>query len=135
MYMTVNQRLSVYIAEKKIDPPEFYKKIGASRGDWSGWINAGKAIPLNKLQLITSICKDLNVRWLITGEGEMLGPEISDWIVQDQAQPYIKGCAACEAKDLHIRDLQNRLVLLDAQVARLETMLYSGSQQKHGAAS
>jgi hypothetical protein len=70
--MTINQRLKEFFESKKIDAPAFYKKIGATRGDWSGWINTGKPIPVAKLQLIVSAFPELDSRWLLVGEGNMI---------------------------------------------------------------
>lgn len=70
--MTINQRLKEYFESKKIDAPEFYKKIGIDRIEWSGWINSAKPISLLKLQRIVNTFPDLNARWLLTGEGDML---------------------------------------------------------------
>jgi hypothetical protein len=69
---TINQRLAEYIESEKINSPDVYKAIGASRQTWNGWIGHGRPISLAKTQGIVTFCKNLNARWLLTGEGEML---------------------------------------------------------------
>ena len=128
METTVNQRVKSILNAKGIPQEEFRVNIGlADKGQLSRWITEKESIPAKHLVEILKQYPYINARWLLFGEGEMLGSEVADWIVQDQAQPYLKPCAACEAKDLHIRDLQ-------AQVSRLDSLLY-GDHPKTGAAS
>lgn len=68
----INQRLKEYFESKKIEAPEFYKKIGVERGEWSGWMNSNKAISVLRIQDILINCPDLSSRWLLIGEGNMI---------------------------------------------------------------
>ena len=52
------------INEKK---PEFYRKKGLS----NGFLDKNEHISSKNLEIIISIYKDLNLYWLITGEGSM----------------------------------------------------------------
>ena len=69
--MTVNQRLREFVEANKISPPDIYKRIGATRMEYSGWITLGRAISLTKVQAILELYPDLNARWFLTGDGEM----------------------------------------------------------------
>ena len=52
------------INEKK---PEFYRKTGLS----NGFLDKNEHISSKNLEIIISIYKDLNLYWLLTGEGSM----------------------------------------------------------------
>ena len=52
------------INEKK---PDFYRKTGLS----NGFLDKNEHISSKNLEIIISIYKDLNLYWLITGEGSM----------------------------------------------------------------
>jgi hypothetical protein len=64
----IKDRIKQYLEFKGISKYNFYKKTGMSNGalDKSGTIGA------DKCELIYYAFPDLNLSWLITGEGEML---------------------------------------------------------------
>ena len=67
--MTVRERLKAYLKEKNISQADFAIGIGAS----TGYVNAiVKTIGSDKLAIIREKFPDLNIGWLLTGEGEML---------------------------------------------------------------
>ena len=67
--MTVRDRLKAYLKEKNISQADFAIGIGAS----TGYVNAiVKTIGSDKLAIIREKFPDLNIGWLLTGEGEML---------------------------------------------------------------
>ncbi len=72
MEESINQRLKKFVEEQSINEPDTYKYLGTRRQVWNGWLNAEEAIPLNKVQKLIGRFSDLNARWLLTGEGEML---------------------------------------------------------------
>lgn len=70
--MTVKDRLILYIKFKGIRNSHFEKSIGAS----NGYINSLKKSPsAEKLNQIRDQYNDLNIEWLLTGEGEMIKME------------------------------------------------------------
>lgn len=69
MESTVKQRLTTYLKEKKISHSEFGRTIGVSAAYVS---SIRKSIDKDKLQLIREAYPDLNLDWLLYGEGEML---------------------------------------------------------------
>ncbi|RKT01047.1 helix-turn-helix domain-containing protein [Chryseobacterium defluvii] len=80
--MTVKERLKFYLKNKKISQGKFAESINVS----SGYVNAiRKSIQPDKLTLIKNIYTDLNIDWLLTGDGEML--QYSNAIKNRQIEP------------------------------------------------
>jgi hypothetical protein len=66
---TIKQRLSAYLSTKKISKKMFGEKIGVS----SAYVTSiRKSIQPDKLELIAANFPDLNISWLLTGEGDMI---------------------------------------------------------------
>ena len=67
--MSVKDRLKSYLHFKFLKTSFFEKSIGAS----NGFVNSIRmSISPEKLEQITKIYTDLNIEWLLTGEGEMI---------------------------------------------------------------
>lgn len=67
--MNVRDRLIEYIAIKGISKRAFALKIGAS----SSFVNnISQSIGQDKINSIRKVFPDLNISWLLTGDGEML---------------------------------------------------------------
>lgn len=67
--MSVRDRLKAYLKHKKISQGAFAESIGAS----AGYVNAiSKGIGSDKMPIIRAAYPDLNIDWLLTGEGSML---------------------------------------------------------------
>ena len=98
--MTINQRLKDFIDLNNIAPPEFYRKLGVGRMEYSGWVTAGRAISVTKLQSILQLYPELSARWLLLGEG----------VMQENAPAYrtkvLPVCDECTSKQIQI-DLLN----------------------------
>lgn len=69
---SVNERFKEYLEIKNIDGPVHYKAIKIPKALWSNYKEGERAIPLNTVCDIVKYFKDLNSRWLLTGEGPML---------------------------------------------------------------
>ena len=67
--MTVKERLILFLKSQKIGQSSFEKKVGLSNGYVN---NIRKSIQPDKLQKISLIYPQLNIGWLIAGEGEMM---------------------------------------------------------------
>ncbi|WP_241287573.1 S24 family peptidase [Chryseobacterium indologenes] len=77
--MSVKERLKEYLNYRGIKSIEFTKALGASQG----FINAiRKSISPDKLAIIKNKYPDLNLEWLVYGEGTMLNKNNSDAIVE-----------------------------------------------------
>lgn len=66
---TVKERLVAYLDSIKISKAEFGRKIGVS----SAYVTSmRKSIQPDKIEKIKEVFPDLNIQWLLTGEGKML---------------------------------------------------------------
>lgn len=70
--MSVKERLKEYLSHKNLRINYFEKSIGASNSFVN---NIRVSISPDKLENIANIYKDLNITWLLTGEGEMIKME------------------------------------------------------------
>lgn len=66
--MTSKERFIDYLKEKGLGQTAFEKSAGLSRGQIAQKVGFSAAT----LEKIAAACPDLNLEWLITGEGEML---------------------------------------------------------------
>ncbi len=70
--MSVRERLKFYLKNKNITQESFSEAIGVSKG----YVNAiRKSIQPDKISLIKEKFNDLNIEWLLTGDGEMIAME------------------------------------------------------------
>lgn len=64
----VVERILQFIDYKRISKSEFYRKTGLS----NGFLDKVKDIGSSKLELILKAYPEINLKWLVLGEGEML---------------------------------------------------------------
>ena len=69
--MGVKERLTQFVAYKRLSKRRFQASIGVSSSYIQGITNGMSADVLHR---ISSTYPDLNTDWLLTGEGEMLNP-------------------------------------------------------------
>lgn len=131
METTVNDRLNSFVKLKEIKPPTLYNKIGVNRSTWSGWINSGRPIPLDKVIKIIKHFPDLDARWLLTGE----------YAAPAKAKPYKteteldfvnnRGdyCKLCREKDILIEELREDKAWLKKQVEDKKETGFADSAQ------
>jgi transcriptional regulator with XRE-family HTH domain len=90
--MTVNQRFEKMLEVLKILPAHFAKKVGTDKNT-VGNILSGKT-KLPKADLFISIAKffpEINLRWLLLGEGEMFSDkEVGNVLRGPEPPPYGK---------------------------------------------
>lgn len=82
--MTVKDRLKEYLLTKKLSIREFERNCGLSNGLAARISSTTSPSTLNKI----SHSSDLNVDWLLTGEGNMLRAEVSPKISYTDGVPY-----------------------------------------------
>lgn len=69
MNKTVKERLNAFLRYKEVNNSEFGRAIGVS----SAFVSSiRKSIQPDKIEKIKSTFPDLNIGWLLTGEGEMI---------------------------------------------------------------
>lgn len=78
MKSTVKERLEFFLKSKKISKTDFGKAVGVSNSFVS---SMRKSLGPDKLQSIAQTYPDLNIEWLLTGEGEMLKTQSNHTVV------------------------------------------------------
>lgn len=105
--MKIINRLYQYFEFKGIKPTRFEKEIGLSNGYLGNQLKRSADLGESIVYNIVKNCRDLNIIWLLTGEGEMLNQEPEHNVVNDQAGQYIKSCPLCRQKDEIINALKD----------------------------
>ena len=102
----VKERLIQFLAYKNIGQNKFEKESGISNGYIS---HVKSSIGSDVLTKIISVYSDLNIIWLLTGNGEMLNAETKE----HGASPCLQ-CALKDAENTRLKDkiieLQERLL-------------------------
>ena len=100
--MTVKERLKTFIKHNNITTKAFETSIAAS----NGYVNSiTKSIGLDKLEKIIEIYPNLNLTWLLTGDGNML--KLNS--VNDAATTYTT-IRNEKFKDISISDLVSYII-------------------------
>lgn len=101
--MNVKERLRAFIKHKGISIRKFCETIGVS----ATYINSmRKSIQPDKLERIAIYYPDLNIQWLLTGEGEMLFSDIVEKKVLDNIISKYSETSIDELNDNSIIDLK-----------------------------
>ena len=83
----IKQNILQYLATKGTTPYEFYKKSGVTRGV----LNQNNGISEENIARFLAYAPDVNVEWLITGRGSMMGnneKELTTQNINDGAPYY-----------------------------------------------
>jgi len=72
--MTTKERIYQFIAAKVGTKTKFFKATGLRRGFLDG-DKMGQAVSDKHLAAIIAAYPELNIEWVITGEGEMMKPQ------------------------------------------------------------
>ena len=65
---TAKERVLQYLENKHVTQYDFSKRTGLS----NGFLKSGSSISSDNLQLLSNIYPDLDIMWVITGQGPML---------------------------------------------------------------
>ncbi|MDO5316880.1 MAG: hypothetical protein Q4F82_12385 [bacterium] len=108
--MGAKHNLLKYLEIKNEKKPDFYRKTGLS----NGFLDKNEHISSKNLEIIISIYTDLNLYWLITGEGSMYrSPAVMNEAPPPDRDKYIQ---LLESK---IEDQQKIIDLLEEKVDAL----------------
>ena len=112
MENTVKERLKQFIKYKRLSQSAFLSRCGLS----SGFISGMRVSMLpDKTNSIATQFPELNIAWLLTGQGEMLVK--SDEKVCEPLVSYVKKCPRCHELEERIEELkltikvQNELIV------------------------
>lgn len=71
METTINERLRQFIYAKKVSVNSFSKIVNLSQTTLNQQVNGGCGVSINTLSAIAERYPDANMRWFLTGKGEM----------------------------------------------------------------
>jgi transcriptional regulator with XRE-family HTH domain len=121
----IPERIKQLIDSAGVNPNEFAKKLGYNRSQAVYDMLNGKAKPsfdfFEKL-LHSEYSVNLNLKWLILGEGEMVKKKAqgSDFMVMEANSPYGNKCPFCVEKDKQIHLLEKLNRSLEVQLERYD---------------
>jgi|WetSurMetagenome_2_1015567.scaffolds.fasta_scaffold18593_5 hypothetical protein len=109
-------RLKEYIDSKGISISKFEKSIGMSNASFGKSLKSGGTIGADKLEIILNHYPDINLEWLVTGNGEMLKStsEIPPGLNKSSE------CEKCKANERLINALQETIESQRKLICRLE---------------
>jgi transcriptional regulator with XRE-family HTH domain len=84
--MLLGDRIEAMVKFSGLNQQEFTKRIGVSKSTFHNWKSGEKGIAFEYLGRILHAYAEINPRWLILGEGEMLIPQNHQ--VQEPSSPY-----------------------------------------------
>ncbi len=128
--MRLIDRLQQYLKFRKLTPYAFERSCGLANGYLAKQMSGRGRIGSDILEKIISIYKDLDAKWLLTGEGEML-THSSNNILEESRTIY------SDNRDDIIRILKHQIATLelfnsdkDKIIGLLEAQLYL-EREKH----
>ena len=87
--MSEAERLEAYRVYRRMSKKEFATFIGYNTvNSLHGLLNGSKSISAKVIKHIALNCPDINIKWLLTGEGEMLIPQTN--IPNNLEEEYFK---------------------------------------------
>ncbi len=121
--MRIIDRLQQYIEFRNLSPYAFERACGLANGYLGKQLKGRGRIGSEILEKIHVACQDLNLTWLVAGEGEM--------IVRNNGQQVHEGAVGyTDGKEEMIRMLRNQVIVLEVSnsdkdkiIALLETQL------------
>lgn len=109
--MSAKHNLLKYLEIKNEKKPDFYRKTGLS----NGFLDKNEHISSKNLEIIISIYTDLNLYWLITGEGSMY----RESSIQGESPPPYDHDEVVRLLKEKVADQQKIIQLLEEKVESL----------------
>ncbi|MDQ8011619.1 MAG: hypothetical protein REI96_04165 [Flavobacterium nitrogenifigens] len=117
-------RIKQYIDFKGIKVSIFEKEVGMSNGSFASQLKNNKTIGVDKLENILKKYSEINVEWLLTGNGNMLKCDVLneegivyDRIEKEDTEKLINYKELAEARKETIESLQKVILYLETQIA------------------
>ena len=139
---TMKERLVDFLAYKKMSQGKFEQSLGLSRGFVS---KVGDSIRANNLKRIEDKYPELNLPWLLTGEGSMLlagditqsgsgSQNNGSGTINNDNRRYYRGCGGADNKAAQdILDLGDRVTVLeDEKTGTISSVRTPGSVPFYG---
>jgi transcriptional regulator with XRE-family HTH domain len=122
------KRIKQYLDLKNIKISVFEREIGTSNGSFASQLKNGKTIGVDKLEKILRIYTDVNIEWLLTGNGDILKADILNEeavnynkIDKDGTEGGINYKELAEARKETIESLKKVILYLEAQLGESKT--------------
>lgn len=109
-------RLRQLIKALKLNQATFAKSLGMTQPNISRMIGGGNTISVKVLNAITEAYKNVNLQWLLTGEGAMFKDEAEQG--GQVKEPPLRYAARGKGR---LEELEERLERLEEEVTRLKT--------------
>lgn len=125
------KRLKEYIDFKKISVSMFERSIGMSNASFGKSLKSGGSIGVDKLENILRIYPDINLDWLLKGEGQMICNS-TNTVASEPTSEYTtfkNECELCQEKERMIGMLESQLGNSLKEIDRLHDIIYTLSQQ------
>jgi transcriptional regulator with XRE-family HTH domain len=136
----INQRVKEFIESREIKPVDFAKEIGLNSDRVSKWFRMKEKIPAEHVIIIIEKYKDIDARWLLTGETAAPAkakPYYKPDVEIDIANDVKECCRLCKEKDERIIELKDHITTLKSQIEAKKEIPDADSTQlgegaKHG---
>jgi beta-glucosidase/6-phospho-beta-glucosidase/beta-galactosidase len=130
MQGTVKERLIAYLSYKRISKAEFGRRIGVS----SAFVTSmSKSIQPDKVQRISLEFPDINISWLITGDGDMLKKTTKDYktasILSESKSGYDDDKSKCDIADSERLEYLNAISSAQHSLAKCQEQLSKSQEQ------
>jgi transcriptional regulator with XRE-family HTH domain len=119
----VNQRFMNFLEERKISQSSIASLLNVTKQRVQQWKTMDKQITLKYLMKFCEAYPELNVRWLMTGEGEMLSKEVSSTIEGNISEPEKKYCSGCGQKIEKINLLESNMRTMEITINTLNNLV------------
>jgi transcriptional regulator with XRE-family HTH domain len=119
--MRVIDRLQEYLTRKNISPYNFEKNCGIANGYLSKQMKGKGSIGSEIINKIKEKYKDLNITWLLTGEGQMLTSHF--YVQSDQVSALAENEVVYETQQHTIKTLREKILILESALADKEKII------------
>lgn len=127
--LSINQRLKLFLDSKDFSNQDLRVALGVkTRQQISNWLLSKEKIPDKHIFKIIDMFDDLNVRWLITGQGGMT--DLNEGIViASEAKAKYELCKDCIEKDGMVKLLEKQALQKDKLILELKEKIGRLKQQ------
>lgn len=113
--MSINKRIGILLHETKTKPKDFAKLLGVSKQHISGLVTGNAPIGMQIIRHCLRQWPDVNLNWLILGEGEMFRKQEGN-ILEEPAAKYGRKDRLEEAVNKSLDIIEKELALKNKQI-------------------
>jgi transcriptional regulator with XRE-family HTH domain len=86
--LEAHQRLENLRVHYGLNQRDFAQKIGVSQSLLSTYLNSDKELSLSIIRGVAKVFPEINLNWLLKGQGEMIQKTKSTWIMEEPISTY-----------------------------------------------